>query len=115
MVKCETQSGCVLPPNDAPVDVLIRINEDGTEECFLNPATTFSPCYYRGVKIPCDEFREVINKFMQEFKKLLVRGAILYAVNCDGYGLQWFAVLDSIDTYCDTNAVFALTDDCIIL
>jgi hypothetical protein len=118
MVKCEvSKGGCVLPPNNAPVDVLIRINRDGTEECFLNPDVTwFFPCHYReNNRVPCGQFRDVIEKFMQEFKKMLEGGAILYAVNCEGYGLRWFAVLDSIDTYCDTNAVYGITDDCIIL
>ena len=57
----------------------------------------------------------LIEKFMREFKKILEGGAILYAVNCEGYGLRWFAVLDSVDAYCDTNAVYGITDDCIIL
>jgi len=82
MVKCEvSKSGCVRPPNNAPVDVLIRINIDGTEECFLNPGVTwFFPCHYReNTRTSCEQFRDVIEKFMQEFKKMLEGGAILYA------------------------------------
>jgi hypothetical protein len=52
---------------------------------------------------------------MQKFGEMLEGGAILYAVTCDGYGLMWYAVLDTVDTYCDITAIFGITDDCLIL
>jgi hypothetical protein len=78
MVKCEVGKRCVTPPNDTPVDVLIWIHKNGAKECFLNPGVTwFFPRHYReDNKTSCEQFRDVIEKFLQEFGKMLERNPI---------------------------------------
>jgi len=69
--------------------------------------------------ISCDEFKDVIEKFLQEYKDMLVLeenlGAILFAVNCEGT-LKWYAILDDpAEGYCYNIAVENLSDGCVIL
>jgi len=108
-------------PNDAPVVYVIRITKNKIK-CFKSPNVTWGhPCYYKkDMPIPCDEFKDVIEKFLQDYKDMLVLeenlGAILFAVNCKGIGLKWYAILDDpTEGYCYDIAVENLSDGCVIL
>jgi len=108
-------------PEDAPVYILIRITKNKIK-CFKYPRVTWGhPCFYRDdVPIPCDEFKDVIEKFLQDYKDMLVLeenlGAILFAVNCKGIGLKWYAILDDpTEGYCYDIAVENLSAVCVLL
>jgi hypothetical protein len=118
-VNCEVRkSGCVIPPDDAPVVALIRISDYKAEECFLNPKVTWAhPCHYfgSGVEVPCEQFKEVVEMFLQKYKDHPNNhgGVILYAVNCQEVGMRWYAVFDSIiEGYCYNIAYLDVVGGC---
>jgi hypothetical protein len=120
-VDCKTgENKCVSPPDDAPVHVLIRVKDRRPEKCILNPNVTWAhPCHFDkgGVEVPCDQFKEVIETFLQEYKNLLdAVGAVLYAVHCKEVGLRWHAIFDDpVEGYCYNVAYYNVTDNCVIL
>ena len=116
-VNCRRSESCVKPPNDAPIYVVIRIQNGVPKRCVLRPNATWAhPCYYSGgIEVPCDQFRDIIELFLRKYGDYS-DGAVLYSIYCREFGLRWYAVFDHPwDGYCGDVAFFDVLDDCVFL
>jgi hypothetical protein len=116
-VSCRRGESCVVPPDDAPVYAVVRIQNNAPQECVLKPDATWRhPCFYSGgIKVPCDQFREIINLLLRKYGSYSDSG-VLYSIHCREFGLRWFVIFDSVwDGYCGDFAIVDVLDDCIYL